>query len=293
MCLLIFAFGFKDHPFLLCSNRDETFERATLNGQYYFEKETYFPQDQLAGGTWITISGKSNGRFAIILNFHTFRYGIHHYWKDPVNPRSRGIIPRLFIDSDENVTATSFASFILQQEDFQGYNLILGDKDNCYYVSNCIQSSPLLLQPETFYSISNGKIEDDWPKMLNSKQRISEIISNQRISNLEIGRQLIERFVEVMKDSTPLPDATYKTTIPEMMQLSAINVAPFLHNGNPYGTRTITIAVALSTNEEEEEERTNQTQLLIHEFNKLSPDFDSNWERNETIMPFTTYSHHI
>lgn len=248
MCLLVFSFGCKSHPFILCSNRDETFERATLNGQYYHDKEAYYPEDQVAGGTWITISGKKNGRFAIILNFHTFRYGIFHYWKDPINPRSRGIIPKLFIDADDEVTASSFAHSILQQQDFQGYNLIIGDKDSCYYVSNCIQSPPQQLLPETFYAISNGKIDDEWPKMLNSKQSIDEIISNERICNSEIARHLIDSILEIMKDSTPLPDATYNTMIPELMKLSAINVSPFLHNGNPYGTRTITIAIAYFVN---------------------------------------------
>ena len=303
MCLLIFSFGFKLHPFILCSNRDETFQRETLNGRYDNNQEVYFPQDQVAGGTWIIISGKTNGRFAIILNFHTFRYGIFDYWKNPRNPRSRGIIPRLFIDSNEDITAASFANSILQQEDFQGYNLIIGDKESCYYISNCIQSPPLQLQPQTLYAISNGKIDDEWQKMLISKQRINEIIANQRVSNLEIARQLIEKLFEVMEDSTPLPDATYNTMIPELMKLSAINVSPFLHNGHPYGTRTITIAIALSSSlssvgEAEKttiEERNNQQScnLIINEFNRLSSDSESRWEKNETIMPFTIYSQQL
>lgn len=306
MCLLIFCYGYKEHPFILCSNRDETFERDTLKGSYYKELKQYYPQDLIAGGTWITLSSKSNGRFAIILNFHTFRYDIFHYWKDPINPRSRGIIPRLFIDSNDDITATSFAYSILEQEDFQGYNLIIGDKNNCYYISNCIKSSPLELQPGVFHSISNGKINDEWPKMLNSKQRIQEILLNQKITNFEIARQLISQLLEVMKDSTPLPDATYNTTIPELMKLSAINVPPFIHNGNLYGTRTITIILALSIEEnkqqilegevskgeqkEQEEQEDTKLNLLIQEFNRLSPNLESEWELNEIIMKFTTYS---
>jgi uncharacterized protein with NRDE domain len=282
MCLLVFCYGFKDLPFLLCSNRDETFQRETLRGAYYEEKGAYYPIDQVAGGTWIAISGKADGRFAIILNFHLFRYDLLSDWEEPHSPKSRGLIPHLFLSATEDVTPMVFAQSLLRKNEYQGFNLILGDRSSCCYVSNS-DSTLLQLDPKTLHGISNGRLTDNWPKVSLLKQRISMTL-DRSIASLDDARVFSEQLFEFMKDSTPLPDATYGNLIPEFMNLSAICVSPLKWNHCPYGTRTITIALALPVR------ISNRQNLLVVEYDRTSPDFPSEWERNEWIMAFTPFS---
>lgn len=279
MCLLVFWYGSEDLPFLLCSNRDEAFQRETLRGAYHDDREAYYPIDQSAGGTWIAISGKSDGRFAIVLNFHLFRYDLLSGWEEPSSPKSRGHIPHLFLSSTEDVTPTDFAQSLLRRNEYQGFNLILGDKTGCCFVSNG-DSSLLQLRPKTLYGISNGRLTDDWPKVSLSKQRINPLL-DRSITSLEEARVFSQQLIEVMKDSTPLPDATYGNLIPEFMSLSAICVPPFQWNHAPYGTRTITIAVTLSAR------IIDRQNLLVVESDRSKPDLPSEWKRNEWIMTFT------
>jgi uncharacterized protein with NRDE domain len=290
MCLLIFQFGCGTNhnapSFLLCSNRDETFQRSTLSGCYYAELDGYCPIDQVAGGTWIALSGKSDGRFAIILNFHLHRYGLLAEWEEPPEPKSRGLIPHLFLESDEQMTPAAFAHDLLtQRASYQGYNLILGDKNSCCYVSNCCNLT-LELDPGILYGITNGMLSDEWPKVSTAKREIGLVLENAALSSSpEAARAMCERLFEIMKDSTPLPDATYGTMIPEFMKLSAICVPPFDWNGCPYGTRTITIAVSLPGDRETKD----CSRLLVVEHNRPSPDLPLQWDRQETLMPFTPF----
>jgi uncharacterized protein with NRDE domain len=279
MCLLVFSFGAKNLPFLLCSNRDETFRRETLRGAYDDDREAYCPIDREAGGTWIAISGKANGRFAIILNFHLFRYDTLLDWKEPSSPKSRGLLPHFYLSASDDVTPTIFARSLLQQNQYQGYNLILGDQNSCCYVSNG-DSTLLQLQPKTLYGISNGRLTDEWAKVFISKQRISTLLDSS-ITSLDEARLLSEQLVDCMKDSTPLPDATYGTMIPDFMKLSAVCVPPLKWNHYPYGTRTITIAICLPV------EITSRQNLLVVENDRPNPDLPSEWERNECVMTFT------
>jgi uncharacterized protein with NRDE domain len=283
MCLLVFQFGSPRLPFLLCSNRDETFQRSTLNGCYYSELEGYCPIDQVAGGTWIALSGKSDGRFAIILNFHIHRYDLLTCWEEPLHPKSRGLIPHQFLESEANKTPFEFAQELLTQSDYQGYNLIIGDKNSCCYVSNC-PGLTIELQPNTLYGVTNGKLSDEWPKVSIAKRNINLVLEESLISSSETARTVCERLLEIMKDSTPLPDATYDSMIPEFMKLSAICVPPLDWNGSPYGTRTITVAISLPP------DCSDKTRLLVVESNRPNPERPLEWERNECLMPFTPFT---
>lgn len=282
MCLLVFLFGSNSHPLLLCSNRDETFARKTLQGQYYHQHEAYYPVDELAGGTWIALSAKEDGRFAVILNFDIFRYESLDSYTTPPNPKSRGLIPHLFLNSSSDVTPVRFGEELLANNDYQGYNLILGDKHSCCYVSNFDHTIQRLL-PSTLYGISNGRMIDEWPKVSISKERIRNHLNETFILTLESARLLADQLFEVMKDSTLLPDALYGTSIAEYMNLSAICVPPFRLNENPYGTRTTTVVIALPNTQD-------PPNLLVVEYTRLDPDQPMSWHKSETIMNYASFS---
>jgi uncharacterized protein with NRDE domain len=253
MCLLLFAYHLNSHcPFVLCSNRDEYFDRQTIEGSYNAATNIYSPIDVVAGGTWISFSGIGNGRFAVVLNFHDWRYDSCTAWRAPSENEkvSRGHLPIQFVSATADTTAKDFASSVCS-DNMNGYNLIVGDSSGCYYLSNCSSKPPVQLDSNRIHGITNGHLCDIWPKVAVPRNKIDQLLlqfyceDNCSCDAIGAARKLVNELTVVMQDSTHLPDATYGENIQALMQLSAVNVAPFAIGGRMYGTRTIIVAVAM------------------------------------------------
>ena len=298
MCLLLFQYGHPTCPFVLCSNRDEALFRKTVRGAVASKgcSKYYAPIDEEAGGTWIAF-GECNSRFAVVLNYHE--------WRDPGNwchaifsrvlyggmRKSRGFLPLDFIEAEKHITAKEYASTIaaLPRSVYAGFNLIVGDKDGCYYVSNQKTiSSPQYLEPCIIHGISNGCMDDDWCKVTISKRKFSTALAERTYDITKIGiehaRALTSTLMTIMHDGTPLMDPTLGYLNEFWTKSSAIFVEPELdHSGGVsgvsmnYGTRTTTIAILFS-----EKEKRNQHKLLITE-NDLDAS-TSVWSVNENSL---------
>ena len=246
MCLLVFAFGFPTCPLLVCSNRDECLSRPTLRGQYDSNLRIYAPRDAEAGGTWIAFS-EINGRFVIVLNYHQWRSlaTLYRYFFPPSNPLSRGALAMDFITSDANIKAQEYASRI-RAENYTGFNLIVGDRSGCYYVSNAI-TSQVPLKPGRFYAISNGHLEA-WDKSIVCKSRVEAQVAPylNTIMNEETATELCHHLLQIMQCRDPLPDPTFGYWWPLYSHISAIFVDADKNTLNDFCTRTTTIAAAYS-----------------------------------------------
>lgn len=327
MCLLTFLYTQGNKDLIICSNRDENLVRPTLRGGLHAlegaeRAEAYFPQDREAGGTWIALSNL-NARFAVVLNFHDWRYPAEdfadclaassHQSGGPV--QSRGLIVLEFIKAPADVTAKQFAHKILAKR-YGSYSLLVGDSiDGCYYVSNRDSASPVFMTPGVVHSISNGKRSDVWPKMKISLNRVREVLAEHHW-NLEGGsicggddqgrgrrslaeaRALARSLRAVFEDDTPQPDATYGDTRELYMKGAAIFVKPIwisdpkvaLHGVN-FGTRTTTIAVSVASSGAESSElsptdvidNASFTDVLITETDR--DEISGLWSDTETVLP--------
>ncbi|CAM9264683.1 unnamed protein product, partial [Ectocarpus fasciculatus] len=250
MCLLLFQYGGGTNcPFVLCSNRDEALFRKTIRGTVTSRGDNnyYAPLDEEAGGTWIAF-GECNSRFAVVLNYHdrVFAGG---------KRKSRGFLPLDFINATNNITAREYAAAIsgLPCSSYAGFNLIVGDKDGCYYVSNQkTNSAPQHLEPGIVHGISNGAMDDDWCKVTISKHKISAALAGWGTeSGIEAARAVTASLMSVMQDDTPLVDPTLGYLSHFWTKSSAIFVEPELDRSGEiskvltnYGTRTTTIATS-------------------------------------------------
>lgn len=248
MCLLVFSFGFSSCPLLVCNNRDEFLSRPTRRGHFHENLRTYAPIDIEAGGTWIAFS-EVNARFVVVLNYHQWRSlnSLYRHFFPPPQRISRGTLAMNFITSDDSVTAQEYA-FRVSPQCYAGFNLIVGDKSGCYYVSNC-ESTPMQLEPRRFYGISNGRLET-WEKSILCKQRVQSLMEPQLSHHIDEASvaDISSKLLKILQDPDPLPDPTFGWWWPIYTISSAIFVDRELNPFNDFCTRTTTIAVAYRDN---------------------------------------------
>lgn len=274
MCILFIQIPSNGLPLIIANNRDEFFKRSTSRGALT-SGGLYSPTDLEGGGTWISYD-HSRFRYAIILNFHSWRYLNHDPFQSESNGttsgvKSRGLYVQEYIDS--TLSPDEFAGKVFDTNDnTRGYNLIIGDQDNARLVCKYEESLPpkiATLISGQIYGISNGFMDDDnWQKVVYGKQIFAKILREHRCKDASIhtGSQpepssLSRRLLfELLCDSMPYDDPTLgDQSTPGARTLSAIFVNPTVINhqiyrndaesidsnvGPMFGTRTSSVLIA-------------------------------------------------
>ena len=155
MCLIMFAYQEReDIPLLLAANRDEFHARPTRAAGFWPElPQLLAGKDLQAGGTWLGVTRQ--GRFAAITNF-----------RDPSRtgaaPRSRGELTLDFLSG--TAPAAEYIARIQPLEDqYAGFNLLLGDQRELWYYSNAGGGAREL--GPGIYGLSNALLDTAWPKV--------------------------------------------------------------------------------------------------------------------------------
>lgn len=169
MCLITFAYRqHPEYPLIVVANRDEFYARPTMN-MHFWEGRT----DVLAGidleqkGTWLGIN--KAGKFSAVTNY---RQG----GNKETGLRSRGHLTRRFLTEAINAD-TYLKELQVDSHQFGGFNLLLGDASGLYYSSNKGAESRRL-KPGV-YGLSNAHLDTDWPKVLQAKQHLQQVIQNE------------------------------------------------------------------------------------------------------------------
>lgn len=119
-------------------------------------------RDLKDGGTWMGVT--ASGRFAALTNF-----------RDPrsVKPGapSRGSLVRDFLESTASPCEYSQA-LSERMADFNGFNLLVGDREALWWVSNR-GGAPMAVTPG-IHGLSNGLLDEPWPKVARAKARLDK-----------------------------------------------------------------------------------------------------------------------
>ncbi|PSL05637.1 NRDE family protein [Cecembia rubra] len=220
MCLL--AFNWDNHPeykFILVANRDEFFERPSASLQLW-DSGFYAGKDLRAGGTWLGMH--PNGRFAAITNFRNLRNKEKY-------AKSRGDLVKNYLEGD--MDPFSYLEEIEKEKrDYDGFNLLVGNHEGLYYLSN--KTDGIQILKPGLYGLSNAVLETPWPKLVKAKQSLGNHIqdSNFDLESLMIGQQSRETDPQEI-----LPDTG---ATPEQEKLLS---AQFINVGNYYGTINSTV----------------------------------------------------
>jgi uncharacterized protein with NRDE domain len=245
MCLIVFANNFHpDYKLIFAANRDEFYNRPTEAAHFWNDHPDLLAgKDLQAGGTWMGIT--KSGRFAAITNYRDMK-------NIKVNVPTRGNLTLDFLISDIS-PGKYFKQINSELKNYNGFNLILGDVNNLFYISN-IKSEIIKIEPG-IHGLSNAFLDTKWPKVEMSKQRLKDAINNKQISE----NQLMKILDDInFADDDKLPDTGLEK------ELERVLSSVFIKTGK-YGTRCSTVLLVDKNNNVKFIERT-----FIPEENKFN-----------------------
>lgn len=181
MCLIVFAYkSHPEYPFILAGNRDESHDRPSIHLHKWDTSPPIIAgKDKEAGGTWLGVS--ETGKIAAITNYRDID-------KIRDNTPSRGEIITNFLLSDEQPEHT-LKSIENRAHLYNGFNLIAGDIEQLYYLSNHGHSVEPI--PPGVHVISNASLNTPWPKAAWALNRLNTILKSDKLDKEQIFEILL------------------------------------------------------------------------------------------------------
>lgn len=220
MCILFLAI--KQHPkypVIICANRDEFHERPTQEAHFWHGKTKILAgKDLKAGGSWLGIN--SNGSFAAITN-------IRNGAAQSESKRSRGELVTSALHPNSQINL----KWLVQNSDnYNAFNLIYGSLNHLVCYNSALKKQTSL--SKGFYAISNGPLEDVWPKMAKGQYNLEQLVE----TNEEI---LSDQLFGILKDQSMAPESELPNTgIPHEWEKKLSSIFIQSHD---YGTRSSTV----------------------------------------------------
>ncbi len=246
MCTLFVSWKTHEkYPLIVAANRDEFYERETTRLDWWEENpEILAGKDLEAGGTWMGINKK--GKWGVITNYRKFP-------PEQSYQSSRGELIKLFLNED--MSTSEFQDFLVKTaSNYDGYNLMYGDKDSlCYFTNRDPQLNNSKPLGAGNYGLSNAFLDTPWPKVRDGKQLFEKSVAQDQFDKESYFDLLAS---EKKYDIRELP----KTGLSEDME---ILVSSICIKSERYGTRTSTL-LKMSSNSVEVEERSHMESDIKH-----------------------------
>ena len=164
VCVL--AFAWRAHPrwqLVVAGNRDELHARpAAPLARWHRPAHVLAGRDLQSGGSWLGISER--GRFAVVTN-------LRGYGEPDPERASRGALVADALSGSGRYA--ELQGSVLAE--FNPFNLILADRRQAVFASNRPEQMISLLAPG-IYGLSNGALDEPWPKTMRLKERLLEWI---------------------------------------------------------------------------------------------------------------------
>lgn len=228
MCLILLAYR-KDprYPLVLCANRDELYDRPTVEANFWSDHpEVLAGRDLTHDGTWLGIT--KTGRWSALSNY-----------REPGNtqtrPMSRGVLVRNFLIGTES--PEGYAKLVQSQvHQFNGFNLLVGDVNQVVYMSNRMEGYQILTPG--LYGLSNHLLDTPWHKVTRGKQALDFVLKANSVK--------IAALLSILDDQTPadhdFPDTGLTLGTEKLL-------SPIFIKSEKYGTRSST-AIQVDANDQ-------------------------------------------
>jgi uncharacterized protein with NRDE domain len=195
MCLLSFQWQpSSSTPLTLVANRDEFHQRPALPAQFWPEQPHVLAgKDLTAGGTWLGVT--RDGFFAALTN-------VRQLPAPHKGDISRGKLVLEYLV--EQPDAQAYLEQIHQQANhYDGFNLIVGNRQHCWYYSNRPSHRPIKLAAG-LYGLSNDALDTPWPKLTAAKDNLQSWLDNSFPAST--------RLHELLQDPITYPEALQPDT---------------------------------------------------------------------------------
>ncbi|HLV08125.1 MAG TPA: NRDE family protein [Croceibacterium sp.] len=219
MCVL--AVAWRAHPrwlLVVAGNRDELHARpAQALSRWDKPDHVIAGRDLQSGGTWLGVS--EQGRFAVVTNLGGY---------DAPDPdrASRGALATDVLAGEGRYADPDAASLA----DFNPFNLIVADRDRARFLSNRPEPLRKLLVPG-IYGLSNGALDEPWPKTTRLKAGLGEWIAD------EHGRP--ETLLDLLREDHSSDD---ELALPLQSRVPPTPAqSPIFIRDSTYGTRCSTV----------------------------------------------------
>lgn len=181
MCLVVFAWrSHADYKLVLAANRDEFHERPAQDLHWWPDRPAILAgRDLQAGGTWLA-AGKS-ARFATITNYRE-RQTPHG------NAKSRGELVADFVAGSD---AAHEHLTTIDGSNYAGFSLLAADRESLCYMSN--RGDALTGLDAGVYGLSNASLDAPWPKLLRTRDALSQMLSAGVVDESALFRLLSDR----------------------------------------------------------------------------------------------------
>lgn len=228
MCLIVFAWQVMPHtPLFAVANRDEFYERPTEPaGPWPDCPRVFGGRDLEGGGTWMGVANEDGGgvRFAAITNFRSPN-------DQRANAPTRGALVAEYLKGEMD-PATYIAGIAQDARAYNGFNLLIGNRDTLIWFSNRAGCDPRNGQPlpPGIYGLSNALLDAPWPKLVRTKAQFSSLLCQGAPE---------DAYFEMLADTTRAPDVRLPDTgVPLEMErtLSAVCI-----ESPNYGTRSSSV----------------------------------------------------
>jgi len=242
MCLILFSLRqHTTYKLILAANRDEFYNRKTETASYWPDHPEILGGKDLEArrqngtcGTWMAMT--TVGKIAMVTNYRDFK-------NLKQQAPSRGHLVSDFLIGHQDPE-----QYLRQVEknknDYNGFNLIAGDVDNLFYLSNYRDGMEKILPG--FYGLSNHLLETPWPKVELAKSRMEPLMKNTTIEP--------EQLFEIMRDETRFQTNQLPDTGIGMEREKALSSMFIKTDG--YGTRCSTVVLIKHSGETIFSERT-------------------------------------
>lgn len=228
MCILFVAMKqHPDYPLIIAANRDEFRSRPTAEMAWWKNKDILAGQDLEANGTWLGLT--SHGQFSALTNYRLIPAANIEI------PHSRGDLVLKALEYSK----TDLESYLKATPNkYQGFNLLYGNAEQL----SCFDNINFQFKHFThgFFSLSNGAINDIWPKMAKGEQALENYVK-------QSGDIEHKALLNLLKDNTKAPENLLPKTglsLDWEQKLSSIFI-----EGKEYGTRSSCVITLNSHNE--------------------------------------------
>jgi len=244
---------------------DNSEQQNTSNRKHGHRRLSLAGRDLVSGGTWLGIAlpldkGEDDGdidgsdpidddddsvrlRWIAITNYHDM---------DQHGRRSRGELLMEYLDG-KFPSAPKFLSGVQPRgQDYNGFNLLVGDKSDIYYYGNRLEKEQLSKRPQPLtngiYGLGNDLLDSSWPKVQRGKELLrslcQEDAKEQSTSSVEtFHEQLMNILCDQTQPTSDVQIPQIDKELPSTRYLTSIFMPKELMSGKDYGTRSSTTIV--------------------------------------------------